>query len=241
MSTPHIAAEKGDFASTVLMPGDPKRARLIAETYLDEARLVNDVRGVQGYTGRFEGKPVSVMASGMGMPSMGIYSYELFHFFGVERIIRIGSAGALQPDIALRDVVFGMGACTNSAYTAQYELGGTYAPVADFALLRAAVEQAEKMGLPYRVGNLLSSDTFYGERNDTPGWRKMGVLAVEMEAAALYANAARAGKAALCICTISDVVGTDLALSADERQDSFHDMMRLALRTAADPRWEVEA
>ena len=239
MSTPHISAQKGDFASTVLMPGDPLRAKYIAETYLTSPRLVNNVRGVQGYTGLYQNTPVSVMASGMGMPSIGIYSYELSHFYDVQRILRIGSAGAMDPSLSLRDIVFGMGACTNSAYADQYELAGSFAPIADYNLLTAAVGHADALGLRYRVGNLLSSDTFYGERNDLPGWRKMGVLAVEMESAALYCNAARAGKAALCICTISDVVGADLALSAQERQDSFHDMMVLALNTAVDPRWEA--
>ena len=238
MPTPHISAQKGDFAPTVLMPGDPLRAKYIAETYLSSPRLVNNVRGVQGYTGLYQNTPVSVMASGMGMPSMGIYSYELYHFYDVDRIIRIGSAGAVQQTLSLRDIVFGMGACTNSSYAAQYELAGSYSPIADYTLLTAAVGHADRLGLRYQVGNLLSSDTFYGERDDLPGWRKMGVLAVEMESAALYCNAARAGKAALCICTISDVVGTDLALSAQERQDSFDEMMLLALNTAADPRWE---
>lgn len=238
MPTPHISAQKGDFAPTVLMPGDPLRAKYIAETYLSSPRLVNNVRGVQGYTGLYQNKPVSVMASGMGMPSMGIYSYELFHFYDVDRIIRIGSAGAMQETLSLRDIVFGMGACTNSSYAEQYELAGNFTPIADYTLLTAAVDHADRLGLRYRVGNLLSSDTFYGERDDLPGWRKMGVLAVEMESAALYCNAARAGKAALCICTISDVIGTDLALSAQERQDSFDEMMLLALNTAVDPRWE---
>lgn len=238
MATPHISAEKGDFAPTVLMPGDPLRSQFIAQTYLDAPRLVNNVRGVQGYTGLYKGRPVSVMASGMGMPSIGIYSYELYHYYGVERIFRIGSAGAIAPSLQLRDLVFGMGACTNSSYAGQYELAGSFAPIADYDLLTAAAEQAKRLGLPHRVGNLLSSDTFYSDREDVPGWRKMGVLAVEMESAALYCNAARAGKAALCICTISDVVGTELSLSAQERQDSFHDMMVLALETAIDPRWE---
>ena len=238
MSTPHISAQKGDFAPTVLMPGDPLRSKFIAETYLTSPRLVNNVRGVQGYTGLYHGQPVSVMASGMGMPSIGIYSYELYHFYDVERIIRIGSAGAIAPGLSLRDIVFGMGACTNSSFAAQYELAGSFAPIADYSLLTAAAAHADKLGLRYQVGNLLSSDTFYGERDDVPGWRKMGVLAVEMESAALYCNAARAGKAALCICTISDVVGTELSLSANERQESFHDMMTLALETATDPRWE---
>ena len=238
MSTPHISAQPGDFAPTVLMPGDPLRAKFIAETYLENPRLVNNVRGIQGYTGTYHGKPVSVMASGMGIPSIGIYSYELYHFYDVERIIRIGSAGAIAPSLNLRDIVFGMGACTNSAFSDQYGLPGRFAPIADYRLLTCAADCAHRLGLSYQVGNLLSSDTFYSDLDATSAWRKMGVLAVEMESAALYCNAARAGKSALCICTISDVVGTELSLPAEERQKSFHDMMLLALETAIDPRWE---
>ncbi len=232
--TPHIAASKEDFASTVLMPGDPLRSKFIAENYLSDVRLVNNVRGIQGYTGLFRGAPVSVMASGMGMPSIGIYSYELYHFFGVENIIRVGSAGALSEKVHLRDIVLGMGACTNSAYGAQYRLRGSFAPIASFSLLRESVRIAEEMGLPYHVGNLLSSDTFY---DDDPGatkaWGRMGVLAVEMEAAGLYMNAAACGKNALAICTVSDHVLTGEATSADERQNSFREMMELALRVSA--------
>jgi purine-nucleoside phosphorylase len=201
---------------------------------LENAKLVNNVRGIQGYTGTYKGVPVSVMASGMGMPSIGIYSYELYNFFGVENIIRIGSAGGLADDIKLRDVVIGMGACTNSCYQEQYGLGGNYAPIADFELLRKAVEEAEKLGVRYKVGNLLSSDVFYNANpkfND--GWYKMGVLGVEMEAAALYMNAAAAGKKALAICTISDHILRGEALDADARQTSFTEMMTIALNVAA--------
>ena len=195
MPTPHNSAKKGDFAKTVLMPGDPLRAKFIAETFLDEPKLVNNVRGVQGYTGTYKGVPVSVMASGMGMPSIGIYSYELFTQYDVESIIRVGSAGALQKDLKLGDVVAGMGACTNSNYAAQYGLGGTFAPIADFQLLSAAVESAKELGVRMDVGNLYSSDTFYDASNPSLKWADMGVLAIEMEAAALYCNAAYTKKA----------------------------------------------
>lgn len=233
LPTPHISAQKGDFAKTVLMPGDPLRAKFVAENYLENPILVNSVRGINGYTGTYQGKRVSVMASGMGMPSMGIYSYELFAGYDVDNIIRIGTAGALRDDLRLRDMVFGMGACTNSGYAAQYQLPGTFAPIASFELLRKAVEAAEKMeDIHYMVGNLLSSDTFYSDSNLDINWRKMGVLAVEMEAAALYMNAARTGKQALAICTISDSIVTGETTDSSERQSSFQDMMRLALEIA---------
>ncbi len=214
------------------MPGDPLRAKHIAETFLEDAVLVNNVRGVNGYTGKYQGKKVSVMASGMGMPSIGIYSYELFHFYDVENIIRIGTAGALQPDIAIRDLVLGMGACTDSNYAAQYELPGTFAPIASFELLKNAVAAAEKMGLRYRVGNLVSADVFYNDRPTTKKWQKMGALAVEMEAAALYMNAARAGKNALAICTVSDSMVTGEVTTSEERQTSFNDMVKVAMEIA---------
>lgn len=240
MSTPHIAANKGDFADTVLMPGDPYRSQLIAENFLIDARLVNDVRGVKGYTGLYKGRKISVMASGMGMPSIGIYSYELFNFFGVEKIIRVGSAGSYRKDVKLRDIVLGQAACTDSAFVRQFGLPGDFAPIADFGLLTTAVLEANKLGLTYHVGNILSSDRFYGDSEGLPDWKqpvalwsKMGVLAVEMEAAALYMNAARAGKRALCICTVSDSLVTGEATTAEERQNSFTDMIKLALETAA--------
>ena len=236
--TPHIAAKPEDFAKTVLMPGDPLRAKFIAETFLEDAKLVNNVRGIQGYTGRFEGVPVSVMASGMGMPSIGIYAYELYHAFGVENIIRIGSAGAMQQQVKLRDIVIGMGASTNSNFAHQYHLPGTFAPTCSYELLKPCVDTAEQMGLRYHVGNLLSTDAFYGDEDGLPetlqylpSWNKMGTLAVEMEAAALYMTAARAGKRALAICTVSDHLITGEALSANDRQQSFTDMMQLALNT----------
>ena len=240
MSTPHIAANKGDFADTVLMPGDPYRSQLIAENFLIDARLVNDVRGVKGYTGLYKGRKISVMASGMGMPSIGIYSYELFNFSGVEKIIRVGSAGSYRKDVKLRDIVLGQAACTDSAFVRQFGLPGDFAPIADFGLLTTAVSEANKLGLTYHVGNILSSDRFYGDSEGLPDWKqpvalwsKMGVLAVEMEAAALYMNAARAGKRALCICTVSDSLVTGEATTAEERQNSFTDMIKLALETAA--------
>ena len=231
--TPHINATSADFAPTVLMPGDPLRAKFGAENFLENARLVNNVRGIQGYTGTYKGKPVSVMASGMGMPSIGIYSYELFNFFGVENIIRIGSAGGLAESIQLRDVIIGMGACTNSSYQEQYGLGGNFAPIASYELLKRAVEEAEKIGVRYQVGNLLSSDVFYNANpNFNEPWYKMGVLGVEMEAAALYMNAAAAGKRALAICTVSDHIIRGEALDADSRQNTFTDMMEIALNVA---------
>ena len=232
--TPHIKATPADFAKTVLMPGDPLRARFVAENFLENARLVNNVRGIQGYTGTYKGVPVSVMASGMGMPSIGIYSYELYNFFGVENIIRIGSAGGLADDIRLRDIIIGMGACTNSAYQDQFRLNGSFAPIASFDLLRRAVAECETIGVRYKVGNLLSSDVFYhADPNFNDGWYKMGVLGVEMEAAALYMNAAAAGRRALAICTVSDHILRGEALDADARQNTFTDMMTVALNVAA--------
>ncbi|MBR4869370.1 MAG: purine-nucleoside phosphorylase, partial [Oscillospiraceae bacterium] len=197
MATPHIGAENGAFAKTVLMPGDPLRAKFIAETFLENAELVNNVRGIHGYTGTYKGVRVSVMASGMGQPSMGIYSYELYHFYGVENIIRIGSAGAISPKLKLRDVVFAQGACTDGNFAGQYQLPGTFAPIADFHLLETAVATSRELGVEPVVGNLISSDVFYNAAGNTLDWGKMGVLAVEMEAAALYCNAAAAGKRAL--------------------------------------------
>ncbi|MBQ2740456.1 MAG: purine-nucleoside phosphorylase [Clostridia bacterium] len=231
--TPHIAAKAGDFAKTVLMPGDPLRAKFIAETYLENAVLVNNVRGVQGYTGYYKGKRVSVMASGMGQPSIGIYSYELFNFYGVESIIRVGSCGSFSPELHVRDIVVAMGACTNGNYASQYNLPGTFAPIASYELVRKAVEECEKAGVNYRVGNILSSDMFYDDANSGLQWAKMGVLGVEMESAALYCNAARAGKKALCICTVSDsFIYPEENTTAEERQISFTKMMEIALNIA---------
>ena len=233
MPTPHNSAAKGDFAKTVLMPGDPLRAKFIAENFLEDAKLVNNVRGIQGYTGTYKGVPVSVMASGMGIPSIGIYSYELFTQYGVENIMRVGSAGAMVPELNLYDIVLGMGACTNSNYADQYELPGTFAPIASYKILKECAKVAEEKGLDVKVGNLFSSDVFYNDRADvTEKWQKMGVLAVEMEAAALYMNAARTGKNALAICTISDSLITHQETTPEERQNKFTQMMEIALETA---------
>lgn len=231
--TPHINATPEDFAKTVLMPGDPLRAKFIAETFLENPVLVNNVRGIQGYTGTYKGVRVSVMASGMGIPSIGIYSYELFNFFGVENIIRVGSTGAIQPQVKIRDVVFAQGACTNSEYQSQFNIPGHFAPIADYTLLSEAIKAGEKVGATYHVGNALSSDVFYNadpEFNDK--WSRMGVLCVEMESAALYMNAAYAGKRALGIFTVSDSLVTGEATTAEERQSSFTQMMEIALETA---------
>lgn len=230
--TPHIAANPGDFAETVLMPGDPLRSKFIAETFLENPVLVNNTRGVQGYTGTYKGKKVSVMASGMGMPSIGIYSYELFNYYDVKNIIRVGTAGVIRPDLKVRDIVFGQGACTNSNYAVQFGLPGTFAPICSYELLKKAVDAAEKLGVTPVVGNLYSSDTFYDESLGLSKWQKMGVLAVEMEAAALYMNAARAGKNALAICTISDNPFTGEVTTAEERQMTFTKMMEIALEIA---------
>ncbi len=230
--TPHINAKKEDIARVVLMPGDPLRSQFVAENFLQDAHLVNNIRGVMGYTGDFCGVSVTVMASGMGMPSMGIYSHELYNFYDVELIIRIGSAGAVSEKVALGDIIFGMGACTNSSYGLQFGLGAGICPICDYDALTLAVETAEELGVSYHVGNLLSSDTFYSESGGGLEWQRMGVLAVEMEAAALYMNAMRASKRALTICTVSDSLVTGEAMSAEQRQTGFSDMMRLALNTA---------
>ncbi len=230
--TPHIAAQKREIAKTVLMPGDPLRSKMIAETFLTDARLVNNVRGVQGYTGTYKGVPVTVMASGMGMPSMGIYSYELYNFYDVDNIIRVGTAGSFHKDVKVRDVVLAEGACTDSNYAAQYALPGTFAPIASYKLLATAVSAAEELGARYHVGNVVSSDRFYNDVENSLDWAKMGVLAVEMEAAALYMNAARAGKHALAVCTISDHLVTGEDTTVEERQNSFTAMIKLALEVA---------
>ena len=234
MGTPHNEAAKGAFAKTVLMPGDPLRAKFIAETFLEDAKLVNNVRGIQGYTGSYKGTPVSVMASGMGMPSIGIYSHELFHMYEVDNIMRIGSAGAISPKLKLRDVVMGQAACTDSNYAHQFGMSGTFAPIADFKLLETAVAVARRLGVEPPVGNLLSSDIFYNKTYNSLDWGKMGVLAVEMESAALYCNAAEAGKRALTICTISDSLVTGEELPPADRQTSFTQMMEIALETAVE-------
>ena len=232
--TPHISAKKEDIAKTVLMPGDPLRAKFIAETFLESPVLVNNVRGVQGHTGTWKGVPVTVMASGMGIPAIGIYSWELYNFYDVDNIIRIGSAGAMRDDLKLMDIVAGQGACTDSNFAHQFELNGTFAPIADYTLLSNCVEAAKEKGIDMKVGNILSSDNFYSPANcdDSTKWRDMGVMAVEMEAAGLYMNAARAGKRALCICTISDHLYRSEALSSEQRQLSLTQMIEIALDTA---------
>lgn len=231
--TPHNGAKLGEIAKTVLMPGDPLRAKFIAETYLTDTVCFNTVRNMLGYTGNYKGKRVSVMGGGMGMPSIGIYTYELFNFYDVDNIIRIGSAGGISENVHVRDVVIAMGACTNSNYAAQYNLPGTFAPIASYDLLSRAVKAAEEMKIKTVVGNVLSSDTFYDDNeNALLMWKKMGVCAVEMEAAALYMNAARAKKNALCILTISDCPLTGESLSAYERQTGFTQMMEIALSIA---------
>lgn len=232
--TPHISAKKEDIAKTVLMPGDPLRAKFIAETFLESPVLVNNVRGVQGHTGTWKGVPVTVMASGMGIPAIGIYSWELYNYYDVDNIIRIGSAGAMRDDLKLMDIVAGQGACTDSNFAHQFELNGTFAPIADYTLLSNCVEAAKEKGIDMKVGNILSSDNFYSPSNcdDSTKWRDMGVMAVEMEAAGLYMNAARAGKRALCICTISDHLYRSEALSSEQRQLSLTQMIEIALDTA---------
>lgn len=227
--TPHNGAKKGDIAKIVLMPGDPLRAKFLADTYLENVVQYNNVRGMYGYTGTYKGKKVSVQGHGMGIPSIGIYTYELYNFYDVETIIRIGSAGAIDESLHIGDIVIGSGACTNSNYGSQYKLPGQFAPIASFELVRKAAEAAEKLGYTYKVGNLYSSDTFYDDSQSLKEWQKMGVLAVEMEATALYMNAARAGKKALTICTISDCPFTGEATTAEERQTKFTQMMEVAL------------
>ncbi|MBO4658022.1 MAG: purine-nucleoside phosphorylase [Prevotella sp.] len=226
--TPHIGAQYGDIAETVIMAGDPLRVKLMAETFLEDPKLFNQVRGMLGYTGTYKGKRVSVMGHGMGIPSISIYTYELFNFYGVKQIIRVGSAGSIHPDLNIGDLAIAMGACTDSNYAAQYEMPGTFAPIADFDLLRGAVDECERRGFHYRVGNVMSADVFYSENAHNDKWINMGVLAVEMEIAALYMNAARSGNRALGICTISDNIITGEALSAEERQTTFTNMMKVA-------------
>ena len=226
--TPHIGAKYGEIAETVIMAGDPLRVKLMSEKFLDNAVQFNNVRGMLGYTGSYKGKRVSVMGHGMGMPSIGIYTYELYNFYGVKTIIRVGSAGSINNDLHVGDLAIAMGACTNSNYAAQYELPGTFAPIADFTLVRAAAEACERLGYSYMVGNLLSSDAFYNENPHTDKWISMGVLAIEMEIAALYMNAARSGNRALGICTISDHILTGEETTAEERQNNFTHMMDVA-------------
>ncbi len=230
MSTPHIRAEKGDFAESILLPGDPLRAKFIAENYLEDPRLVTDVRNVLGYTGTYKGEEISVMGTGMGCPSIGIYSYELINFYGVKNLIRVGSCGAFSEKLKLYDVILGQGACTNSNFATQYHLPGTMSAIADFELLHSAYKSAEELGVNVTVGNVLSSDIFYYDDPDEwKLWQKMGVLAVEMEAFALYCNALRAGARALTILTVSDSIVTKEETTPEERQKSFTTMMEIAL------------
>ncbi|MBO5105032.1 MAG: purine-nucleoside phosphorylase [Ruminococcus sp.] len=232
MSTPHNNAEKGDIAKTVIMPGDPLRAKFIAENYLENPVCYNEVRGMYGYTGVYKGKRISVQGSGMGMPSMAIYSWELFSEYDVDNIIRTGTAGAISDNVSLRDIIIAMSASTNSAYASQYNLPGTYAPTASWELLSQAVKVTENKGVNFHVGNIFSSDTFYDDAGSLAQWQKMGVLGIEMETAALYMNASRAGKNALCILTVSDCPLKNLSTTAEERQSGFRNMMEIALETA---------
>ena len=227
--TPHIGAKYGEIAETVIMAGDPLRAEYMANNYLDNPVLINRVRSMLGFTGTYKGKRVTVMGHGMGIPSIAIYTYELFNFYGAKTIMRVGSAGSYHPDLHVGDLVLAMGACTNSNYAAQYALPGTFAPIADFDLLRRAADTCDSLGIHYKVGNVYSSDVFYSEDEQVEKWRKMGVLAVEMEAAALYMNAARSGNHALAICTISDHLLTGEVTTAEQRQTTFTNMMEVAL------------
>ncbi len=230
--TPHIGAKRGDIADVVLMPGDPLRAKFIAENFLEDVKRFNKVRNMLGFTGKYKGKKVSIMGGGMGMPSIGIYSYELYNFYGVKKIIRIGSAGAIDSKVNLKDIVLAMGACTDSNYAHQYNLSGSFAPVASFYLLKKAEECAKKLGANYFVGNVVSSDVFYSDMSSLEKWGAMGVLAVEMEAAALYMNAAKVGKEALCILTISDCPLKRLSLPSSERETGFCKMAEIALESS---------
>ncbi len=227
MSTPHNEAKENDFAKTVLMPGDPLRAKFIAEHFLSDVRQVNGIRNMLAYTGYYKGKKVSVMGSGMGIPSIGIYAYELYSHYHVDRIIRVGTAGASQASLKLFDIVIASGASTNSNWASQYNLNGTLSAVASYPALRAACDAAEQFGYDYQVGQVFSSDNFYNE--DWKPWAKMGILALEMESYGLYSIAAEFGKEALSILTISDSLVTHQETTAEERQNSFTQMMEVAL------------
>ncbi len=231
--TPHNRANYGDFAKTVIMPGDPLRAKYIAENFLDDAILVTDVRNMLGYTGTYKGKRVSVMGHGMGMPSAGIYTHELFNFYGVETIIRIGTAGAVGENTKVGDVIIAQAACTDSNYMSTYHLRGTFAPIADFELSIKAYEKAKELGIAVTAGNVLSKDHFYEEYpEENKAWANFGVIAMEMEIAAVYAEALRAGKKAVAMVTVSDNPFTGEGMSAEERQTSLHDMIQIALEIA---------
>ena len=226
--TPHIGAQYNEIAKTVIMAGDPLRARMMAERYLTDVKMVNEVRGMYAYTGMHNGKRVTVMGHGMGIPSIAIYTYELYNFYDVETIIRVGSCGSRQMDVRIGELVLAMGSCTDSHYADQYNLSGTFAPIADFGLLRAAADACDRMGYKYHVGNTFATDSFYCEDSRKTNWTKMGVLADEMEAAALYMNAARAGKKALVICTVSDHILTGETTTSEQRQNTFTRMMDVA-------------
>ncbi len=233
--TPHIDASEGEIAQTILLPGDPLRAKFIADNFLQNVKQFNSTRNMLGFTGDYQGKEVSVMGTGMGCPSIGIYSYELINFYKVKNLIRVGTAGALSPEVHIKDLVFGMGACTTSNYPALMGLNGTFAPICSYTLLERAAANAKKFGFKYHVGNILSSDMFYGPAKSLQGgmqWADMGVMAVEMEAAALYTNAAAAGANALAILTISDSLITGEVTTAQERQTAFTSMMEVALSLA---------
>lgn len=232
--TPHIkATNKSEITETILLPGDPLRAKFIAENFLEGATQFNGTRNILGYTGKYKGKDISVMGTGMGIPSIGIYSYELIHFYGVKNLIRIGSAGAISDKLKIRDIVFAMSASTDSNYASQFGLGGTIAPTASYELFQRAVDTANCKNIPFKAGNVLSSDVFYGDMpNSWKEWQKMGVLCVEMEAAGLFLNAQRAGVNALAILTISDSLVTGEKTTAEEREKSFTDMMEIALNLA---------
>lgn len=231
--TPHNAAKYGEIAKTVLMPGDPLRAKFIAENFLTDVKQFNSIRNMFGYTGKYNGKEVSVMGSGMGIPSISLYTYELFNFYDVDNIIRIGTTGAINDDLGIGDLVIAQGACTDSNFAAHFDLPGTFAPIASYSLLKGAVEAADQLGVKYMVGNVLSSDVFYaGSFDGLMKWKNMGVLCVEMESFGLYMNAAQAGKNALCILTVSDCPVKGLETTAEERQNSFTNMMKVALSLA---------
>lgn len=238
MKTFHNEAEKGQIGKVVLMPGDPLRARYIAETYLTDVVCYNKVRGMNGYTGYYEGKKISVQGSGMGIPSMGIYAYELYHTYGVNAIIRVGTAGAIREEVAVGDIIMAMGCCTNSNFASQYHLPGSFAPIADFGLLKAAADEAEKVKAPYHVGNVFSSDVFYeDQQGEKAQWAKMGVLVQEMETLSLYTTAARAGKKALSMLTAGSSLHSDRALTNEEREQKLDVMIRCALHVAL---WKAE-
>ena len=230
MTTPHLNAEPGDFADTVLMPGDPLRAKYIAETYLEQVRQVNSVRNMSGYTGSYRGRAISVLGHGMGIPSVSIYAKELITDYGVTRLIRVGSCGAVRDDVAVRDVVVGLGACTDSGVNRSRFAGMDFAAIADFELTRHAVEAAADRGIAVKVGNLFSADLFYDPRPETAELlRRYGIVGVEMEAAGLFGVAAEFGARAATLCTVSDHILRGDSLSSDDRERTFDDMMHVAL------------